>query len=404
MHISFITPEYPNENKPEGGLGNYIRKVSQELIHRGHKVSVFILAPKNNRQIDQGVQLHFIKRLKFHWRFHQIKFLHPWLELWQDRSNAFRLRKAVLKQNRLEKFDILQTPNYKAPGLALCHNGLFPLVCRCSSYQPLLRSANNLRRTYADKIADHYEAKQINEAEASFSPSEFIADNYDRFERVKPLVIRTPIDINAVEYDNAQFDQYTKGKNYLLYFGALNGVKGVDVLIEALPNILEAHTDLNFVFVGRNDRLPNGRKGLETIQKKLQSYFENGRVLYFPSMPKSQLYPIICGSLGVVMPSRVDNYPNACLEALSLGVPVVGTYESSLDEMIEEGKTGFLAKNGDAASLAQAIERLLKLSLSQREVMIENIKLEIERIGNEDRVGQLISFYERTIEEYKSNK
>jgi predicted membrane GTPase involved in stress response len=35
------------------------------------------------------------------------------------------------------------------------------------------------------------------------------------------------------------------------------------------------------------------------------------------------------------MPSRVDNYPNACLEALSLGVPVIGTYDSSLDEMIE---------------------------------------------------------------------
>lgn len=400
MHISFITSEYPNENKPEGGLGNYISKVSQELIYRGHKVSVFILAPKNNRQIDQGVQLHFIKRLKFHWRFHQIKFLHPWLELWQDRSNAFRLRKAVLKQNRLEKFDILQTPNYKAPGLALSHNGLFPLVCRCSSYQPLLRSANNLCRTYADKIADHYEAKQLHEAEASFSPSEFIADVYDRFERIKPLVIRTPIDIDAVEHDNAQFDKHLKRKKYLLYFGAMNGVKGVDILIEALPNVLEPHNDINFVFVGRNDHLPSGRRGLETIRERLKSYFENGRVLYFPSMPKSQLYPIISGSLGVVMPSRVDNYPNACLEALSLGVPVVGTYNSSLDEMIEEGKTGFLAKNGDAASLAQAIEGLLSLTPSQREAMTENIKLEIERISNEDRGSQLISFYEKTIEEF----
>lgn len=401
MHIAFLTSEYPDFRKPEGGLGTYIRKASQELVQRGHSATIFVLAPKNDQQVDHEVPLQFVKRKRFHWRLHQIAWLHPWLDLWQDRINASRLRRAVYKLHKVHKIDVLQTPNYKAPGLALCHNGIFPIVCRCSSYQPLLRSANGSRKSLPEAIGDWWEARQLSEAEAAFSPSEFIAHTYERFEAVRPVIIRTPVDFTPVNRDPSIYLEIGEGKKYLLYFGALNGVKGLDLLIQALPSVLSTNKDLSFILIGRNDPLPGGERALDLLQNNLKELMDEQRLIYLPSLPKSQLYPIIEHALGVIMPSRVDNYPNACLEALSLGVPVVGTYESSLDEMVEEGKTGFLAKNGDPTSLAHAIERLLNLSPSQRETMIENIRRQIESINKEDRVGQLISFYEKTIRDFK---
>ena len=121
-------------------------------------------------------------------------------------------------------------------------------------------------------------------------------------------------------------------------------------------------------------------------------------------MQKTSLYPIIAHAMGVLMPSRVDNYPNACLEALSLGVPVVGTYNSSLDEMIIDGKTGFLAQNSDPESLILAIDQLLSLAPDQRVQMRMEIDKFVQASLAEDRVGQLLKFYRKTIEQFHSSK
>jgi glycosyltransferase involved in cell wall biosynthesis len=401
MHIAFLTSEYPTLRKPEGGLGNYIRKVSLELIHRGHCVTVFVLASKQSEEIDHGIQLHFIPRTKFHWRFHEHKSLHPWLDLIEQIINARRINRYVLEKNSQERIDIFQTSNYKALGIYLCNNRQFPIVCRCSSYQPLLRSANGCLRSLPEAIADWLEAGQLIEADATFSPSELIARTYERFEAVRPVVIRTPVDLSQLKTAPSVYLKIGEGKKYLLYFGALNGVKGVDLLIQAIPGILGANKDLSFIFIGRNDYLPGGIKAFDSLQTNLREYVDQQRIIYLTSLPKTQLYPIIEHSLGVVLPSRVDNYPNACLEALSLGVPVVGTYDSSLDEIIEDGKTGFLAKNGNPTSLEEVIDRLLIQSPMERAEMIENIHRKIDEISKEDRVGELLQFFHNVIDEYR---
>lgn len=404
MHISFVTPEYPTTQKPEGGLATYIWKTSHQLVRRGHRVSLFIIADEQDIEFSQGINFYFIKPLRFHWRLHRIHALQVWMNLVEQYINSRRVKRVVFAKNKVAHIDILQTPNYKTPGLFICHNKIFPVVCRCSSYQPLLRTANGSQRNLQEAISDWLETRQVIEADAAFSPSETIARIYKRFEAVEPIVIRTPIDHSTTLQDPSIYSKYLDGKKYLLYYGALNGVKGVDLLIQVIPDILSAFDNLSFVLVGRNDRLPGGTKAVDTLHSHCKKYFDENRVIYLPSLPKPQLYPIIEHALGVIMPSRVDNYPNACLEALSLGVPVVGTYDSSLDEIIEDGKIGFLAKNGDPTSLEEAINRLLIQSPMERAEMIENIQQKIGEMHKEDRVEQLLQFYQTAVAEFSKNR
>lgn len=57
----------------------------------------------------------------------------------------------------------------------------------------------------------------------------------------------------------------------------------------------------------------------------------------------------------------------ALLEAMAMGLPVVGSNLGGIPEVIEEGETGFLVAPGSSAELSQAIERLARdPSLRQR--------------------------------------
>lgn len=57
--------------------------------------------------------------------------------------------------------------------------------------------------------------------------------------------------------------------------------------------------------------------------------------------------------------AKSDNFPNAVIEALACGAPVVATAVDGIPEQVEEGRTGFLVPAGDAESMARQIVRLL---------------------------------------------
>jgi glycosyltransferase involved in cell wall biosynthesis len=403
MHIGFVTPEYPTTKKPEGGLGTYIQKTSHELAQRGNQVTVFILAEKECIQNDDGVELRYITNFKLHWRLKRNPTLAAWLALFEQWINAIRTKKAVMLQHNNHPFHIVQVPNYKTPGLALCNNHSFPIVCRCSSYAPLHRSAKGYQRHFSDSIADWFEYIQIHNADKSFCPSEFLSRIFRRFESLDIEVIRTPLGQTEIINDDDVINyESLKNKKYLLYFGTLNLLKGVDLISQAIPEIFEANKDVSVVFVGPDHDMPGYKSMVNYIQENNSTYLN--RIFYFSPLPKNKLFEIVKHAYGVILPSRIDNLPNTCLEAQQLGKIVIGTYDSSLEEMIDDGVTGFLAKNGDVESLKTVIQKILDMKAPEIDWMKHNIAQKINDIQNEDRISQLLEYYKRIIKTYDESR
>jgi glycosyltransferase involved in cell wall biosynthesis len=60
-----------------------------------------------------------------------------------------------------------------------------------------------------------------------------------------------------------------------------------------------------------------------------------------------------------VLPSHEEGLPNAVLEAMACGLPVVGTRVGGTPELVEDGVTGTLVPPRDSAALADAMLRYL---------------------------------------------
>ncbi|MEE8576038.1 MAG: glycosyltransferase, partial [candidate division Zixibacteria bacterium] len=60
-----------------------------------------------------------------------------------------------------------------------------------------------------------------------------------------------------------------------------------------------------------------------------------------------------------LMPSEEESFGLAALEALACGVPVIGTLDTGLVEVIDSDKNGFLLPIGDTSAMADKAVELL---------------------------------------------
>ena len=81
----------------------------------------------------------------------------------------------------------------------------------------------------------------------------------------------------------------------------------------------------------------------------------------------------------VTMVQGNEGFPRTHLEAMSLGIPVVGTRIAGVPEQVEDGVSGLLADPADPAGLARALEALLA-SPERRRTMGEAARERVRRL------------------------
>lgn len=90
-----------------------------------------------------------------------------------------------------------------------------------------------------------------------------------------------------------------------------------------------------------------------------------------------------------VLPTRADFFPLAIMEAMAMRLPVVATELGSIDEMVEEGRTGFLIPGEDEEALAERMLRLINNPALRLEFG-ENARRKAEREFNLKRNVEII--------------
>ena len=140
------------------------------------------------------------------------------------------------------------------------------------------------------------------------------------------------------------------GSRQVITVANLRREKGYDVLIDAAPEILRRCPGATFRAVGAGPELvPLTHR---TIERHVEAAFTFGGHCENVSAHLAEADVF-------VLPSRSDAMPNALLEAMAAGLPIVAAAVGGIPELIEDGVTGLLVPPDDPASLADAVCRLL---------------------------------------------
>jgi glycosyltransferase involved in cell wall biosynthesis len=139
----------------------------------------------------------------------------------------------------------------------------------------------------------------------------------------------------------------------LLYVGRIAQGKGLETVIESL-SLLKPHfgTTLVFDIVGPDDGLAAKLKSL-VRDRNVESL-----VNFCGPATQSELAPFYLRSQIYVQPSRIEAFGLAILEAMTFGLPIIGS-DQIPQELLVSGHNGLRCAFGDFRGLSECIRKLV---------------------------------------------
>ena len=139
----------------------------------------------------------------------------------------------------------------------------------------------------------------------------------------------------------------------LLFVGRLSREKGPEVVIRAMPLILQHFPNAVLEIVGQGPDSHQLRRLMENLHLA-QS------IVFLGAIPNEQLPEFYRHASFLVFPSTgEEGFGLVCAEALACECPVVAADRAACRELVIEHKTGLLFQSGDAEDLARKAIHLL---------------------------------------------
>jgi glycosyltransferase involved in cell wall biosynthesis len=163
----------------------------------------------------------------------------------------------------------------------------------------------------------------------------------------------------------------SSGRHRILFLGAIETYKGVDLLLDAFARLPQALQDVSDLIISG---LP--RKGTSLLQDRSKALGIDHRVqwnLRFVTEP--EVAALFTSATVAVLPYRDADQSAALLTAVALGTPVIASRVGGIPETIRDGVHGRLFENGDAQGLADALEDVL--TSPERRCLMQAAMLEL---------------------------
>lgn len=206
----------------------------------------------------------------------------------------------------------------------------------------------------------------------------------------KSIVIPNPLNEHLPKKTNG-----VERTNTVVSVGRLERQKDHKTLLNAFAIVHRKFPDYELIIYGEG----NLRKELEEKIKSL-GIEESVRL---PGKTED-IYSKIINSKVFVFSSLYEGYPNALIEAMALGIPVVSTrcgYGPS--EVIEEGTNGFLVSIGNEKEMAEKIEYIIEND-AEAERIGRNATIIRGKLKSDDIVSKWINYINSIIKNGKNNQ
>ena len=374
-----------------GGVGTYIIEL---LRHLPENVEAHVVCPMRDtfgtektselsndfsRYFKSNVHIHFICKASDTF-FYNGRFQYE----------CFKQVPRILKE---EKIDLIHSHTAHMPDLLLMFRKLHtPIITTVHTTIKSQRIGTKFsKRSFSDMELSEkatyvmYPALRLAEQfyyrhkRSYISPSNWmkrwVEENFHIKKNIS--VIPNSVDIRDWKYRNhdplesGEFSEKLKNRRIILYVGRLLTMKGVDVLMEAIPSVLSrmGKEDPLFVFVGPGESI---RYSSMAKSKRIES-----SCIFTGPTSREGVVQLMKKAELLVAPSFIENTPYTILESMACGVPVIASNVGGVSEIIENGYNGMLVEPNSSEAITNSITKLLEdpsLQHTMGERAIETIK------------------------------
>ncbi|WP_423391700.1 glycosyltransferase [Burkholderia sp. LMG 21824] len=382
-----------------GGIATFTKDLAEALAAQGSMVHVITQSPDTNRvDFENGVWVHRIVPREINRTPAAVERNVP-QHIWNWSATALAEARRIAEHRDI---DIVESPIWDCEGIAFLLDGKWPLVTSLHTTLHFWLESHPEHRQDAAWMASFgtpmlaLERELMTKADAVRANSRAIVREIERMYdisfgaanmRVVPHGMAEPAGI--------QPDAKRAAGIEVLFVGRLEPRKGIDVLLEAMPVVLDAVPDVRFRIVGDDSlKLPDGRTYKEAFQKQHGKSRWRDRIRFDGRIDDAALHEAYATCDVFVAPSRFESFGLVFLEAMRVGKPVIGCSAGGMPEVVEHDVNGLLVPPGDADALAQAILRLVR-DPAERVAMGERGRQIFEtRFTADEMAGKSLELYE----------
>lgn len=339
------------------GAANFAERLAAGLAERGHDVHVIAQARKytaSSVREQHGGQLITVHRLlSMRWPLHDwIRFPYPW----RINANTKRILETV-------KPDVLHIQSHLVTGRGASTEAVKKgiRIVATNHFMPenLIEFSGlpKVLRPFAVTLTWKDARRILSRAAEITSPTRKAADYLELMTGLE-YVHAVSCGIRSADY-TPNFEPRTE--NRIVFVGRVAPEKQLDRLLDAVA-ALPADLDVQVDIVGDGDQ----RRPLEAQATRLGI---RDRVTFHGRVSDAKLRHTLSEGTVFAMPSIAELQSIATMEAMASGLPVVAADAMALPHLVRDGENGHLFPPGDAAALADRLERVLRLPEEELLVM-----------------------------------
>ena len=369
------------------GGAKFATRLAAGLVQRGHEVHVVASALGRGGH-GTRVEEHEGARFTVH-RLRSILYPgHDWLrfaEPWRVRRNAASLLDALQP-------DVVHSQSHIIIGRAFAaeapKRGVRLVSTNHIMFENLMDHSNFPRFAHDTVIGGAWKdaARVLGRSDVVTTPTRRSAEFLERHTGITG-VQAISCGLNASDYTVSQ----QRNRESVVFVGRVTSEKNIDVLVDAMA-LLPAELNARLTIVGGGDLV-------ETLRAQAERLGIGDRVTLTDFVSDEELRQHLTDGAVFAMPSTAELQSIATMEAMASGLPVVAADAMALPHLVHDGDNGYLFTPGDAADLAQKLERVLRASDEEYQRMrdeslhlvmdhdIERTLDEFERIYRGDAAG-----------------
>jgi glycogen(starch) synthase len=335
-----------------GGVGRYTYDLARGLHELGHRVTLLTESDVPRRHLALGLEILGVTPARPPQGLRQT----PLLEQNLAYADAVLARLEACAREGLA-FDVVHASNWGIEALGVAQRGRLPLVLMLVT--PIERVIAAEGWTLTQDLSANIELDQwiIEHATRVCGPSAGVLGSYqDRASWGARPIHPVPLGI----YPGEQLPRQTHVRRRLLFVGRVERRKGVHVLLEVLPDLLQRYPDWQCDIVG-NAEVPSAPG--ETMASAFRARHAGARwlerVTFHGMVTDRDLQAFYRDADVFVAPSLYESFGLIYLEAMQYGVPVVGCDVGGVPEVVRHDENGLLVPPGDPSALAGALDRLM---------------------------------------------